>query len=641
MGSRLSGIVLGLVLVVHPGMLTAQDGLVPAGRLLSGWVNAVDARGSLVFMGDGALLRVIDLSSPGSPVEVGSLELEGREIISLAVDENRVYVGTLQSLHVVDVTTPAIPVELGVLPHLEVKYGIAAMGDTVSYAGSQDLVIVDVRFPTMPTVIGLWSGYPPSDVKLAGDYAYVTTVGSGGLRILDLTDPSQPTQVGHVAAPTGNLDVSGNLVFVEDGSDGLWIFDVSDPTAPFLVADADLSPATGATDVSIQGDLAFVSTQLDGLLIIDVSDPQSPVFVGTAPPPIDRPNEKWIATTSIPEHAIVATDDHGIRVIEVTEPASPMEVAVIDSLGWTRGASVSNGVLVLASSRRGIWTIDVSDPSDPTPLANLSIGPYKWVSDVDVEGSLAVAVGFSFAVIDVSDPNNPNVVGETPLWEVQGDAVEIVEDLAYVANDGFGLRIVDISIPSNPTEIGSLGLTGGGFPGAFLDVEGSLVVYQGAQIEIVDVSNPAVPTWVSSIELDTGNVRGVALYESWLFVASGSGIHTFDVKDPTFPVETNVFRPPLAIASIGVRGSVLYVGSYFTDPRVSMIEAWDIGDPSNPVLMARRNGSGDVVDLALGKEHVFTARYLSGFESFTLCQGPLFADDFESGGSAEWSSTVP
>jgi len=44
------------------------------------------------------------------------------------------------------------------------------------------------------------------------------------------------------------------------------------------------------------------------------------------------------------------------------------------------------------------------------------------------------------------------------------------------------------------------------------------------------------------------------------------------------------------------------------------------------------------MDFAFSDEHVFTSRYASGVDVFTLCQGPIFADGFESGDTTAWSS---
>ncbi len=56
-----------------------------------------------------------------------------------------------------------------------------------------------------------------------------------------------------------------------------------------------------------------------------------------------------------------------------------------------------------------------------------------------------------------------------------------------------------------------------------------------------------------------------------------------------------------------------------------------MGDPLNPVLMGTHGEAGDVMDFAFSDEHVFTSRYASGVDVFTLCQGPIFADGFEIG----------
>ncbi len=169
-------------LLACTGVGWAQDCLEPAGGLLSGEARAVDARGPLVFMGDGALFRVIDLSSPNSPVKVGSLKLEGRDIQSLAVDGDRVYVGTFQFLHIIDVSTPAVPVELGVLPYLDVA------GSLVVLQGPR-IEIIDVSNPAAPTSVSSMSpGSTGRNVALYGSWFFVA--GGVSLHTFDLSDPA-------------------------------------------------------------------------------------------------------------------------------------------------------------------------------------------------------------------------------------------------------------------------------------------------------------------------------------------------------------------------------------------------------------------------------------------------------------------
>lgn len=630
MSPRLSVFVLGLILVVFPRFAPAQDCPELAGRSPAGVTQAVVAQGTLAFMGNGAALEVIDLSVPASPVVVGSLWLD-YDIQSLAVDGGRVYAGTVQKLHIIDVSIPSAPVELGALPRFGAKYGLGASGNTVCVVERTELVVVDVSVPAAPVAAGSWSGAYPHDVEVAGQVAYVM---AGGLRVLNLADPFNPTQIGLYAIAGESLDVEGNLVFVAGSR--LTAIDISDPTTPVFVGMVDLPSGSATTDVAVHGDLAYVSTQLGGLHVVDVSDSQNPGWSGTAPQPADRLNEYWVAAAAIADHGLVATTDHGVRVIDATDSANPVEIAVVDSPGWTTGGAYSAGILVTANYERGIRIIDIADPSTPVELAILDLGLGWWVEDVDVAGTVVVAVGLSFAVVDITDPTNPIVVGETPMWEVQGMGVELVGNLAYVADPVRGLRIIDVSDPANPTEIGSLPFAGDYWE--YLDVDGTLVVLQGSTLEIIDVSNPVVPEWMATIDHSPFR-RGIALSRSSLFTVS-AGLRTFDLSDPTNPVETNVLPDPRIHTPIGISGSVAYVGT--SGPDVDFeIEVWDIGNPDDPILMGTHPGPGYVTDFAFSGDHVFSTRYYSGFDILVLCQGPIFADDFETGDTMVWSTAVP
>jgi hypothetical protein len=629
MNTRRLTISVGVLLAVVGEFSAAEDCPERVGRAPQGVTQAVLADGALAFVGNGAALEVVDLAIPASPVLIGSLEFDSH-IRSLALDTTRVYVGTLHGFHVIDVGTPSAPVELGALALFGFKSAIGASGTTACIVEGSEVIVVDVSDPAAPMVVGSWSGSYSDDVVVAGRYAYVM---ADGLKVLDLDDPTDPTHVGQYAVAAESLDLAGDVVYVAGNS--VTALSVADPTNPSFVGTAALPPGGSASDIAVHGDHAYVSTSFDGLHVFDVDDPQLPAWIGTAPPPGDRPNERWDAVAAIEDHAIVGTIDHGIRIVDATDPADPTETAVVDAPGWTLSGSVSGGILVTANYERGIRTVDVSDPATPEELAVLDLG--WWVEAVDADGSLAVAVGLSFAVVDISDPSDPLVVGETPMWEVQGMAVELVGDLAYIADPVTGLRILDISDPTDPTEVGALDFMGDFWE--YLDVEGALLVLQGSTIEVIDVANPLAPARLSTINQPTGR-RGVALRGSALFTVFGGWLRTFDLSDPASPVEVNADLAARNLTTIGVSGSVAYLGSSEGDIEYT-VEVWNIGDPTDPTAMGVHPGTGIVHDFAFGGGHVFTARMFSGVDVFEHCQGPLFADGFESGDATMWSVTVP
>ncbi len=168
--------------------------------------------------------------------------------------------------------------------------------------GSGGLKIIDAGLPedtAGPVNPVLVSSVPVSGgnatgvfVKLDDDtrtYAYVAA-GSGGLKVIDVSDPASPTLIGEISgtevSDARKVDVKGNFAFIADGDNGLKIVDIADKSAPFLtgvyyVGDSDdLDDIPGcAYDLNIVGTLAYVAFYNEGLHVVGVSNPYEPIWV--------------------------------------------------------------------------------------------------------------------------------------------------------------------------------------------------------------------------------------------------------------------------------------------------------------------------------------------------------------------------
>ena len=71
------------------------------------------------------------------------------------------------------------------------------------------------------------------DVTIAGGYAFVAD-GNQGLRIIDISGPSRPVEIGAIGArgTTLGVAVSGTNAYIADYSRGLRVIDVSNPARP-------------------------------------------------------------------------------------------------------------------------------------------------------------------------------------------------------------------------------------------------------------------------------------------------------------------------------------------------------------------------------------------------------------------------
>ena len=261
-------------------------------------------------------------------------------------------------------------------------------------------------------------------------------------------------------------------------------------------------------------------------------------------------------------------------------------------LGQSRRVRAA-GHLAYVATEYGLNIVDVSDPSAPSLAGFYSMT--GGVSDVQIVGNLAyVAAGSSdqtsspghlgFQVLDVSNPAAPILVGscDTPEYPV---SLQVVGNLAFLADFDFGLLVVDISNPASPTLIGSYDP-----PGRALGVYvvGTIAYLSGAGLQVIDVSNPSTPVPIGSCDTPGIGV-GVQVVGSFAFIATYDSLQVVDVSTPASPTLIGSYDP----ASTGLRYStrsqsaydVQVVGSYaFLAAGSAGLVVVDVSNPSLPTL---------------------------------------------------------
>ena len=185
------------------------------------------------------------------------------------------------------------------------------------------LAVVDISDPRNPVVVGDWQDNSEVwlmglSVNQSGTRAYITGLWPppyrfqsthGYLYILDIQNPSQPTEIGRYVFPLRGTPSSVSiarptsddaLVVLadhswEDGNCGiLHILDTSNPAAITKISSFALPESSTdicgverdggrlfiATDVAIRGNLVYSTWLRAGVRVVDISDPANPVEVG-------------------------------------------------------------------------------------------------------------------------------------------------------------------------------------------------------------------------------------------------------------------------------------------------------------------------------------------------------------------------
>ncbi|MBN1888095.1 MAG: carboxypeptidase regulatory-like domain-containing protein [Thermoflexales bacterium] len=463
------------------------------------------------------------------------------------------------------------PLIYGESAPMPAKVAGLALSATHAYvaAGDAGLRVLDVSDPINPIEVGYYDT-PGSarGVALAGDYAYVAA-GEDGLRVIDVSNPISPTELGSCDTPGSarGVALAGNYAYIADGDSGLRILDVSDLASPAELGFYD-TPGR-AYGVTLSGTLAYVADEGGGLRILDVSDPASPAELGAC----DTPGLAHSVALS-GRYAYVADGGGGLRVVDVSNPASPIEADHYDTLGYACDVAVSGRYVYVANGRE-LFIVDLLDPNAS------SVWPFDTqdAADVAVSGSRAyvAAEGDGLHVVDLSDPTRPRQMGFYSLPGHEARAVVVSDTVAYVAGGQSGLRLIDVTDAYDPAELGFYD-TPGYAQGVAVSGTHAYVADGDAGLRVLDVSDPASPTELGS-HATPGLAQGVAVSGTYAYVADGgSGLRVLDVSNPISPTEVGACDTPGSARGVALAGDYAYVADGAGGLRVV--------DVSNPISLS-------------------------------------------------------
>jgi hypothetical protein len=227
------------------------------------------------YVADMVGLAVMDVSNINSPAYDTTL-LAAHYAWDVCIDGPRAYVADgAAGLRVLDVTDPAAPVELGGIDTLFGDSRTAAARDSFAFVGWMpwpSLRTIDVTDPTRPTMAGGCPVFdPPKDMVLRDSLLYVAQ--SYRFQVVNVARPRQPTLVGSCVLQDASYGLSlvDSLAYV--ASYPFSIINVSDPTDPVVVG----TIAQGAWNGSVRDTFLFIST--GDVLVYSIADPTQPRLI--------------------------------------------------------------------------------------------------------------------------------------------------------------------------------------------------------------------------------------------------------------------------------------------------------------------------------------------------------------------------
>jgi hypothetical protein len=260
---------------VHPALDT----------VLGGAHEALDisSTGAVACVADNyAGLKVLDVGSPSSPMQIGSYDSAGSNPKAQAVAMR----GTLACLmanvwsptgfRVLNLADPRNPTLIGTAGVFNPAYAVT-LRDSLAYVGEvSKFQIFSVANPQNPRLVGSCGLVnAPWDLCLVDTLAYVTCLPT---QIVNIKDPAHPVVVGTI----NNGDAYGigvrDTIALVGGLFKLDAVSVANPAHPYVISSFPL-PGEACYGITFDGSLAYVGTSSE-FRVFDFSDPSAMRCIG-------------------------------------------------------------------------------------------------------------------------------------------------------------------------------------------------------------------------------------------------------------------------------------------------------------------------------------------------------------------------
>jgi choice-of-anchor B domain-containing protein len=237
--------------------------------------------------------------------------------------------------------------------------------------------IVETTDPTAPVQVGFFSA-PSStwrEITGFGPYVYSVSENHGGIRVIDMTNPGSPADLGTVHGSTWSnthsisVDPDAKRLYANGTRNGMYILDLSvNPASPTVLG--------RYTDYYVhdcyvrrgKGYLAQINS--GNLRIMDVTNPSSFTPISSTQTPGNFTHNVWVTDD---DQLMVTTDENStgfLQVYDISNPAAPQAKGSY----VVPGAIVHNAFLMgrtayIAHYSDGFHMVDVSNPDAPKRLA--------------------------------------------------------------------------------------------------------------------------------------------------------------------------------------------------------------------------------------------------------------------------------
>ncbi|MFO7639155.1 MAG: T9SS type A sorting domain-containing protein [bacterium] len=256
-------------------------------------------------------LKVLDVSVPESPVELGGLMEDGSWCEAAVARDSFAFVGwwPRPTFRTILVSDPANPQEVAGFSVPSKPEDLVLRDTLVFGAGRMRFYVVNVARPREPVLVGSCELQGDAEgLFLVDTLAFVANY---PFAIVNIAQPSSPSVIGTIARGAWNGSVRDTFLFLSSG--GILLYSVADPARPRILDSLSLGPNTFW--VEAVGSLLYTAHR-DGVRVVDASDVRNMREVGFGATPYTVKRLHYATP-----HIYAACWDAGVAIFESTQVA--------------------------------------------------------------------------------------------------------------------------------------------------------------------------------------------------------------------------------------------------------------------------------------------------------------------------------
>ncbi|MCP4708338.1 MAG: T9SS type A sorting domain-containing protein, partial [Planctomycetes bacterium] len=392
-------------------------------------------------------LQIFDVSDPVQPVFTASFNYSNQAVKCFATDNAYIYAAVdnhgLLVLNPLNLTTPT-----GALYQSFRSFRLRYNGGQIFAVDGSDNRIqqIDVSNPGLPAILGSYAAVGQGSViSCYNDLAFVGTW-QDQLHIVDVSDPNQPTTLGHLDFPCNvtDIDMVEEYIYVGlNNSPGFQIYDLSNPEDPQGAGSLNFGSLAAETIVS--GDYLLVAGWDSGFLMVDISEPLNPMIADQLQLSSACMN---IAVEGDVVYAYAQSDNSfSIHVIDISDPYNLQELGSMSkSSDFLNNIAVYENTVYIAGDLGpdyGYGMIDVSDPTQPEYIGAIETDIFPRYNGIYVNGNYLYGLyGYEIRQYNLMNPQDPLLIGT--IESFVGRDIDFNNDEMYVVTWRQGFIIAEV-----------------------------------------------------------------------------------------------------------------------------------------------------------------------------------------------------